>query len=525
MSELDFPTDGHVWLAHARRGVEIEWLRSPDGLTIPLEEYDRAIDDRTAVVMVNRVLYRSSAVADAKEICRIARERGALSVPRRLPRDRHRAARPARPRLRRLRGRGAEMALRRSRPRFLYVRRDLIPTLEPMVTGWFGDGGSVLVRHAAPRVPPVGAQVRARHAAGPRLLPRPGRARHHQRGDARADPRAAGRAHRPRDRSRRRDGPRRCEPRATGPRAAASSTSASVPRPGRSATRFSSATCAPTTAATACGSARTSSTPRTRSTTASRSSARSSRSTAPSPADGRRPGFSEPDDATRRARRASGRRAPHLLERVAAERDQVGRAHRARAASPSSRSAPPRASSGRPRAAGAPRGRRCPAGSARSRGPFRRRPVAPAARNRTRLSHAVRSSGVTSPYDRMSSVETTRIVAGRRLDERVRTAARSTACARTRRSRRPPRAPPVPRPGRAPSPAALGSCAALARCAASSASDGVGPASAFSETLITPAPRLARLATAAAASSGPWSSSPVPGGRPALGSSGSRPAR
>src|SRR6187455_3468746 len=78
MSELDFPTDGHVWLAHARRGVEIEWLRSPDGLSIPLEEYDRAIDDRTAVVMVNRVLYRSSAIVDAKEICRIARERGAL---------------------------------------------------------------------------------------------------------------------------------------------------------------------------------------------------------------------------------------------------------------------------------------------------------------------------------------------------------------------------------------------------------------------------------------------------------------
>ena len=56
MSELDFPTDGHVWLAQRRRGVEIEWLRSPDGLTIPLEEYDRAIDERTAVVMVNRVL-------------------------------------------------------------------------------------------------------------------------------------------------------------------------------------------------------------------------------------------------------------------------------------------------------------------------------------------------------------------------------------------------------------------------------------------------------------------------------------
>src|SRR5512139_2232104 len=42
LSELDFPTDGHVWLAQRSRGVEIEWLRSPDGLTIPLEEYDRA---------------------------------------------------------------------------------------------------------------------------------------------------------------------------------------------------------------------------------------------------------------------------------------------------------------------------------------------------------------------------------------------------------------------------------------------------------------------------------------------------
>ena len=58
LSELDFPTDGHVWLAQRSRGVEIQWLRSPDGLTIPLEEFDRAIDERTAVVMVNRVLYR-----------------------------------------------------------------------------------------------------------------------------------------------------------------------------------------------------------------------------------------------------------------------------------------------------------------------------------------------------------------------------------------------------------------------------------------------------------------------------------
>jgi kynureninase len=138
LSELDFPTDGHVWLAQQRRGVEIEWLRSPDGLSIPLEEYDRAIDDRTAVVMVNRVLYRSSAIVDAKTVCRIARERGALSFLDDyhgigiLPLDLHDVRCDAYTAgvLKWLCG-GPGLA-------FLYVRRDLIPTLEPMVTGWFG---------------------------------------------------------------------------------------------------------------------------------------------------------------------------------------------------------------------------------------------------------------------------------------------------------------------------------------------------------------------------------------------------
>jgi kynureninase len=137
LSELDFPTDGHVWLAQRARGVEVEWLRSPDGLTIPLEAYERAIDDRTAVVMVNRVLYRSSALADAKEICRIARERGALSFVDDyhglgiVPLDLHDLGCDLYTAgvLKWMCG-GPGLA-------FLYARRDLLPSLEPAVTGWF----------------------------------------------------------------------------------------------------------------------------------------------------------------------------------------------------------------------------------------------------------------------------------------------------------------------------------------------------------------------------------------------------
>ena len=138
MSELDFPTDGHVWIAWARKtGAEIMWLKSADGLTIDQGEYDRAIDERTAVVMVNRVLYRSSAIMDAKAICGLARSRGALSFIDDyhgvgiLPLDLHDLGCDlyTAGTLKWLCG-GPGMA-------FLYARRELLPRLEPGVTGWF----------------------------------------------------------------------------------------------------------------------------------------------------------------------------------------------------------------------------------------------------------------------------------------------------------------------------------------------------------------------------------------------------
>ena len=138
LSELDFPTDGHVWTAWAAKtGAELVWLRSPDGMTLPLERYDAAIDDRTALVMVNRVLYRSSAIVDAKAVCSMARDRGALSFVDDyhgigvLPLDLHDLGCDlyASGTLKFLCG-GPGCV-------FLYARRSLLPSLEPAVTGWF----------------------------------------------------------------------------------------------------------------------------------------------------------------------------------------------------------------------------------------------------------------------------------------------------------------------------------------------------------------------------------------------------
>jgi kynureninase len=137
LSELDFPTDGHVSLAFRRKGAEVVFLKSSDGLTVPIEAYQEAIDEDTALVVVNRVLYRTSALLDAKEICRLAREAGAWSViddfhgAGIVPVDVHDLGCDFYTTgvLKWLCG-GPGLA-------FLYARKDLLPTLEPLITGWF----------------------------------------------------------------------------------------------------------------------------------------------------------------------------------------------------------------------------------------------------------------------------------------------------------------------------------------------------------------------------------------------------
>ena len=139
LTELDFPTDGHVWLAQERRGAEVVFLKSHDGLTVPVEAFAEAIDERTAAVCINRVLYRSSAVLDAAEICRLAREAGAWSVVD----DFHGAGIVPVD----VRAMGCDFYTTGVLKwlcggpglTFLYARGDLVPALEPTVTGWWGQ--------------------------------------------------------------------------------------------------------------------------------------------------------------------------------------------------------------------------------------------------------------------------------------------------------------------------------------------------------------------------------------------------
>jgi selenocysteine lyase/cysteine desulfurase len=79
ISDFEFPTIGQIWHAQELRGAQVVHVPA-DGSEIPLERFDAAIDEQTAVVSIAAVCYRNGSRLPVEEIARIAHERGALVV-------------------------------------------------------------------------------------------------------------------------------------------------------------------------------------------------------------------------------------------------------------------------------------------------------------------------------------------------------------------------------------------------------------------------------------------------------------
>ena len=79
MTELDFPSVRYVTEALAVRfGARVVVVGSDDGISIDEERLLAAVDERTRLVSVSHVLFRSAYVMDAKRIVAAAHARGAL---------------------------------------------------------------------------------------------------------------------------------------------------------------------------------------------------------------------------------------------------------------------------------------------------------------------------------------------------------------------------------------------------------------------------------------------------------------
>jgi kynureninase len=137
VADIDFPTVAYQWLARAAQGAEVTFVRSPDGLGVPLEAFERAIDDRTQLVATSHVYFQSGVVQDIAALARLAHARGAYllvdayqSVGQ-LPTEVHAAD------IDFLMAGGLKWLLGGPGIAYLYARRDLLPRLHPAVSGWF----------------------------------------------------------------------------------------------------------------------------------------------------------------------------------------------------------------------------------------------------------------------------------------------------------------------------------------------------------------------------------------------------
>ena len=79
MTELDFPSVRYAYAEMAQRlGARVVSVRSDDGIGIDIDKLLQAINERTRLVAVSHVLFRSAYLQDVDAICRRAHEMGAL---------------------------------------------------------------------------------------------------------------------------------------------------------------------------------------------------------------------------------------------------------------------------------------------------------------------------------------------------------------------------------------------------------------------------------------------------------------
>jgi kynureninase len=136
--DLNFSTVHYVWQGQKRRGADVVVVPSEDGIHPPTEKLLAAIDERTLLVPISHVLFRSSALYDAKRIIDRAHEVGAMVVL-----DVYQSAGTVPLALREWNcdiacGGSVKWACGGPGAAYLYVRPDVLPRLEPMATGWFG---------------------------------------------------------------------------------------------------------------------------------------------------------------------------------------------------------------------------------------------------------------------------------------------------------------------------------------------------------------------------------------------------
>ena len=137
VSEMEFPTTGHIWLAQQRRGAQVTWVPQRDGM-IDVTEYDQSIGDDTAIVAACHGYFLNGFTQDLAAIADRAHSHGALVFA-----DAYQTLGVQPINVKEI---GVDFLASGCLKylmgvpgiAFLYVRPGLVESLEPTATGWFG---------------------------------------------------------------------------------------------------------------------------------------------------------------------------------------------------------------------------------------------------------------------------------------------------------------------------------------------------------------------------------------------------
>ena len=134
MGEFEFPTMGQIWLAQQKHGAQVEFLKGAAA-----EAYEKAIDEKTAIVPVTQVSFVNGVRPDVAAITKLAHDKGALVF---LDGYQDCGTRPID-----VKAMDVDFYVTGTLKyllgppglAFLYVKRRLIETLTPTVTSWMAQ--------------------------------------------------------------------------------------------------------------------------------------------------------------------------------------------------------------------------------------------------------------------------------------------------------------------------------------------------------------------------------------------------
>lgn len=161
ISDFEFPTNAQIWHAQELRGAEIVHVgRNADGY-IPVDRFEQAIDERTALVAITHVCFRNGAKLDVGKIAELAHARGA-----RILVDCYQAVGSFEIDVKELdldfaAGGMLKYMLGTAGIGFLYVREELVRQLTPTNTGWFAQENITAMDISANRPSPTARRFEA----------------------------------------------------------------------------------------------------------------------------------------------------------------------------------------------------------------------------------------------------------------------------------------------------------------------------------------------------------------------------